>query len=169
MNVRLTVSHNFAANRLLPKLIALRAQVEGVAAVEGLLRIAIIIQHLLKNVNKLPVAVLLNYLVLDEVVGILKLVGHVPAGRAWFKRYKITGDRPKALRCLYAKLLKKNKHLFGVAAVAKVVIACIYYQPFWRIVLHNAVEKPNATRQGRATEAQVNRFYRRKIIIQATP
>jgi len=143
--------------------------VESVGVQEFSFWIAGVIGHPIIDIYEMQIVALPGNLFFDDLVGIADTVDDIPAGDAGFDGDEGQGDVAEVLTGAGHQLLEKNEYLFGMTAVAQVVVTGIDNNGIRMKGGDEAIEEPDTRSQGRTAEAQVDRLVRGKILVQALP
>jgi len=132
-------------------------------------RIAGVIGHPGVDIYKMEIVGLFFYLLFDQFIGIADAVDDIPAGDARFDGDEGEGDITELAAGAVHQLLKKNEYLFGVTAVAQVVIAGIDDHRSGMKGGDEAIEEPVAGGEGRTAESKVDGLPGREVLEQPVP
>jgi len=142
---------------------------ESVGVQEFSFRVAGIVGHPGINIYKMQVIGLFFYFLFDDLIGIADTIDDIPAADAGFDGDKGKGDIAELLAGAADQLLEENENLFGMAAVAEVVVAGVHDDGAGMEGGYQPVEKPVAGGERRSTEAQIYGLVAGEIFIQALP
>lgn len=142
---------------------------EPVGVQEFSFRIAGVIGHPGVDVYKVQVVGLSVYFFLDDLICIADAVDDVPTGDAGLYGNEGEGDVTKLAAGAGNELLKKDEYLFGVAAVAEIVVAGVYDDPFRVEGSDESIEEPVTGGEGGSAETEVNGLVAGEVLVQTFP
>jgi hypothetical protein len=154
---------------LFPYRIAFCVNVEPVGFQEFPFWISSVVGHPCIDIYKMEVIGLPVYFCFDYLVGITDAVDDVPAGDAGFDGNEGEGDVAELLAGTAYQLLEEDEYFFRMTAVSKVVVSGINDDGIGVEGRYQAVEKPVASGECRAAEAQVGGMVSGEVCVEGFP